>query len=120
MNTATYPYRWIYMPYCLKRQANGSYLVLNKKYWPLGCWDDNPTANSIIIPAMNKKLAAALSVNQSDNLEQIYLYSAAPVQHNEPATTAYLKRVCLLLELSTQPSTRDAPNPLFASNQKSE
>ena len=67
-------------PYCLKRLKDGRYIVLNRKYKPIGfttnervVYEDYPIGYSI--KGITSDTARTLSWNGSDNREVIYLYS---------------------------------------------
>jgi hypothetical protein len=68
----------VYMPYCLQRQEDGRYAVLNREYKPLGFttkdwirYDNYPVCAEI--KGMNSAMASRLSYKGSDDTESIYL-----------------------------------------------
>ena len=72
-------YRAVFMPYCLQKQKDGRYAVLNREYKPLGFktsewinYDNNPVCVNIkgIRPATAKKL----SCHRSEDTDDIFLY----------------------------------------------
>ncbi len=101
-------FRSIYMPYCLKKQEDGSYAVLNREYKPVGFntrdfinYEDYPVTTTLkgIGPGVAKKL----SYSGSDDTETIYLYNdgCVPV-HSTSNMNAYLKKLGTLAKLSAK------------------
>ena len=89
----------VYMPYCLEKRADGTYVVLNRKYKPIGIettekvkYEDHPAVKRIS-PSTAKKL----SHSGSNELDKIYLYDdrTNPTNAKEDME-AYLKRVGML------------------------
>jgi len=77
-------FRAIIMPYCLKRMEDGSYIVLNRHYKPVGFntrehlkYEDYPACHKI--RGINKKTAASLSHNNNNDTSIIYLYDDGSV-----------------------------------------
>jgi len=73
-------FRSVYLPYCLKKQSNGGYVVLNRDCKPLGfatakfiTYDEFPVTAKI--EGITSKVAKELSWNDSDNVDIIYLYN---------------------------------------------
>lgn len=101
MNTV----RHIFLPYCLQRLKDGRYIVLNRKYKPLGisssAWITYETDPSVQkIKGITAAKARALSHRGDDDIEKIYLYSDGCI----PTATAedmaaYSKRLTLLAKL---------------------
>ena len=92
----------MYFPYCLRKQADGRYAVLNREYKPVGFiphgfvrYGDFPVCVEIrgIGPATAKKL----SYKGCEDTDEIFLYNDAcnPIQEKEHMT-AYLKKLELL------------------------
>ena len=72
--------RYIALPYCLKKMPKGGYIVLNRKYKPIGfdttehlTYENFPVTHKI--KGLNKKTAKHLSWNGSDDVECIFLYN---------------------------------------------
>ncbi len=83
-------FRTIVMPYCLKKMEDGSYIVLNRKYKPVGFnthehlkYENYPTCHKI--RGINKRTAASLSHNNNDDTNMIFLYDdgCIPTQNAE-------------------------------------
>ncbi|MDO8999788.1 MAG: hypothetical protein Q7W45_08485 [Bacteroidota bacterium] len=103
-----YDFRSIYLPYCLQKQKDGGYLVLNRNYKPVGFntqehikYEDFPVATKF--PGINKKTATLLSINASDDVKEIFLYDDAtnPIR-NKKNMDSYLEKVERLAKLKTK------------------
>ncbi len=78
--------RLTYLPYCLHRRTDGSYILLNRDYMPLGqkrnvnqpCYFGSYPF-SIRFANMTPHLASRLSHNKSPDMERIYFYDEAHV-----------------------------------------
>ncbi len=98
-------FKSVIMPYCLKKEADGNYVVLNREYKPLGFitsemirYEQYPI--SAKLRAINEKKAQQLSHDASPNVERIFLYNGATdPTSNKTNLDAYLKRVEILLKL---------------------
>ena len=71
-------FRSIYMPYCLQKQDDDSYLVLNREYKPVGFntkdyirYEDFPVATKL--KGIGSGIAKQLSYKDSDNIGTIYV-----------------------------------------------
>lgn len=98
-------FRSVYLPYCLKKQEDGSYVVLNREYKPVGFntrdyiqYDEHPVSSRLkgIGPGTAKKLSCEVS----ENTDVIYLYNdgCVPV-HSKANMDAYLKKLAILAKL---------------------
>jgi len=93
------------LPYCVQRQEDGSYIVLNRDYKPLGFkttehvdYDAYPI--KVKLRGLGAATAAKISWNGSSDLSAIYLYDDGCVPTISAANmTAYLKRVAHLAKL---------------------
>lgn len=102
-------FRSTHLPYCLIRQADGRYVVVNRRYKPLGYitsewvdYDDKPILAHLsgLGPATIRKL----SWNDSDNAERIYLYNDGCVPTaNAKSMRAYLDKIAILAKLKVSP-----------------
>ena len=97
--------RSAYLPYCLDKQSDGSYAVLNRDYKPLGFltrshvnYSDYPVCAKIA--GLTAATAQKLSWNASPDLDRIYLYNdgCIPTRSKENMD-AYLKRIRILAAL---------------------
>lgn len=95
----------VYMPYCLQRQEDDRYAVLNREYKPVGFitrdwvnYDDYPVCAKI--KGIGPALARKLSYNGSDDVDCIYLYNDGcnPCSGAEEMA-AYIRRLTLAVNL---------------------
>jgi hypothetical protein len=98
-------FRYVYLPYCLQKQPNGGYVVLNRDHKPLGFATDNfITYDEFPVTAkiegITSKLAKQLSYDNSDDVDMIYLYTndTNPVLSAENMR-AYSDKLALLATL---------------------
>jgi hypothetical protein len=94
----------LFMPYCLRRQADGSYMVLNREYRPLGFFpegrhdpDDHPVA--VHIDGLSSTLAAKISCRGDLNTDEIYLYGPQYPTDSRADLKLYFDRLKLLATL---------------------
>lgn len=101
-------FRCIYLPYCLVKQNNGNYLVLNWNYKPLGFatndflqYEDYPI--EVKFRGLTKITAAKLSWNESDNVEEIFLYNDGCIPTvSDEHMEKYLKKLKILAKLKIE------------------
>ncbi|CAM2161500.1 conserved hypothetical protein [Paraburkholderia sacchari] len=97
--------RSVFMPYCVKREADGRYAVLNREYKPVGFWTkahvtyaDHPVL--VKIKGLTAARAARISYKGDPNIETIYLYDDGCVPtENATNMNAYLARLAELAKL---------------------
>lgn len=97
--------RHIYFPYCVQRLKDGRYIVLNRRYKPLGisdnAWVDyesHPSAQPL--EGLTAAKAKAMSHLGDDDIECIYLYADARIPTDSPDLwKAYEKRLQVLAKL---------------------
>lgn len=107
--------RRAFFPYCLDRQGNGTYVLLNRRYKPVGItltswvrYDDFPVA--VRLRGMRPSVAAKLSVHGDPDVNRIYLYDDATNPEGSAANTrAYMERLAYLMELKGEPVHETAP-----------
>ena len=95
----------IALPYCLHKLADGRYIVLNRRYKPLGIasrenvdYDAHPSAARL--HGLTPALAAQLAWNGSADLEKIWLYRDATLPTaSAEHWAAYAARLRRLAEL---------------------
>lgn len=101
-------YRQIYMPYCLVRLKDGTYLPVNRRYKPLGTpadcdwvdYDTHPAPRVKLTPARIKKLSWKSDPDEG----MVFLYEDGCSPNNSSADMhAYMDRVALLLSLEAIP-----------------
>jgi len=98
--------RWVHFPYCIQRQEDGRYAILNRDYKPLGFqtrkhlkYEDYPILTKF--KRLTKRTAARLSVKGSEDLEAIWLYDDANVPTKSAKNMkAYLERLEILAKLT--------------------
>jgi hypothetical protein len=99
----------VFLPYCIKRLADGRYIVLNADFKPLGVpsfekvdLETHSSGHTIHITPM---LARKLSVSGSENLDCIYLYDGksmnGPPEEGE-RLAAYAARLAVLMRLKVE------------------
>jgi hypothetical protein len=79
--TMKYSFCALIFPYCLEQLSDGKYIVLNRKYKPIGSfttvnldYEKECPMSHLKINGLKKEEAKLLSWNGSDNVEKIYLY----------------------------------------------
>lgn len=100
--------RWTHFPYCIQRQSNGKYVILNRDYKPLG-FDTKKHLDYLAYPIdvkfkrFTKMTAAKLSCKGSEDLEAVLLYDDGCVPTKSVKNMkAYLKRLEILAKLKTE------------------
>lgn len=105
----TFDLRCLFLPYCLEKQPNGSYVALNRNYKPVGfttreyaTYADYPVSISLHI---TKTTAKKLSHNGDDNVDRIFLYNDGCVPtHTTANMSVYLERLAIFA--SIQPTQK--------------
>lgn len=101
-------FKSIYLPYCIVRQEDKSFVVLNREYKPLGFrviehieYGKYPI--SARIPEITPELAVKISWNESPNTDKIFLYNdkTNPVSSDENME-AYLAKLAILATLKAK------------------
>lgn len=103
-------FRSVHLPYCLQRLEDGSHVVLNRAYKPLGYrtrahirYEDLPIAAHI--RGLTPKVAAALSWNGSEDLDRIMLYNDGCIPTDSAEhMRAYLQKIEILARLKFKPA----------------
>ena len=103
MVDAVSEFRQLFFVYCLDSQRDGSYVVLNRHYKPLGLygggWVDyeNFPIRFKFKRALSARQIAALSCKGDASAERIYLYSDGSIPtSSDEAWAAYCARLRLL------------------------
>jgi hypothetical protein len=98
-------FREVFLPYCLDRQPDGRYAVLNREYKPVGfltrehvTYDDFPVLVRLI--GLTARKAALLSWEGKPDLDRIFLYGSSPTR-TKVAWAEYLERLTVLSKLKT-------------------
>lgn len=97
--------RQTHFPYCLTRQQDGSYVLLNRNYKPIGFmvgewvhYEDHPVG--VRIKGITPKVAAELDIRGRDNIERIYLYNDGNNPSRGPEyMRAYLDKLAKLMAM---------------------
>lgn len=99
-------FRSVFLPYCLDRQPDGRYVVLNRKYKPVGFltkdhieYSDYPIC--VKFKGLGEVTAAKISFNGDSNMDRIYLYNDGCIPTNSSEYMAdYLRRLEILAKLA--------------------
>ena len=98
-------FRSVFMPYCLEKQEDGKYVVLNREYKPVGFftkkfikYSDYPV--SVALKGIGPATAKKLSYSGDGNLEKIHLYNdgCVPTQSDQNMQK-YLAKLAILARL---------------------
>ena len=101
-------YRAVFMPYCLHKQEDGRYAVLNREYKPVGFntsdwinYDDYPVC--VNIKDLESSTAKRLSCSGSEDTDDIFLYNDGcnPVK-DEDYMADYLEKLELLAKMQVE------------------
>lgn len=96
------------MPYCLDRQPDGRYAVLNRRYKPVGFvtseWVDYAAHPVLVrVKGLDPATAARLSIDGRGDLDRIYLYNDATCPTASAANMRlYLDRLAILAGLTVE------------------
>lgn len=97
--------RAVYFPYCIEKQKDGSWVVLNRDYNPVGfntseriTYEDYPV--SMKIKGLGPGTLRKLSWNDEEPGDKVYLYndSCTPTR-SEKAMFSYFEKLKILLKL---------------------
>ena len=98
-------FRKVFLPYCLQKQPDGRYAILNRRYKPVGLaitefinYEDYPVC--VNLKGLGPATAAKLSWKGDPDTDQIYLYNdgCVPTESSENMQS-YLKRLEILAKL---------------------
>jgi hypothetical protein len=101
-------FRAVFLPYCLDKQSDGRYVVLNREYKPIGFktrenikYEDYPIC--VELKGIGPVTAAKLSFEGDPNTDRIYLYNdgCVPTQSAEHMKN-YLERLKILAKLKVK------------------
>ena len=104
--------RLTHFPYCLQRQEDGRYVLLNRNYKPVGfftsewiTYEDYPIG--VKVKGLTAAVAARLDYQGRNDLDRIYLYNDGCVPTASDANMQqYLKRLGILMSLRTDEEER--------------
>ena len=97
--------QYVHLPYCIKRQPDATYIVLNREYMPLGfkAQQDLDRAGypaGVKLPGLRAATAAKISYKGSTDLSTIYLYDDGCIPTSSSMhMDAYLKRLAQFAKL---------------------
>ncbi|WP_156000793.1 hypothetical protein [Thioalkalivibrio sp. ALJT] len=99
--------RAVYFPYCIQKQEDGSWLLLNRNYKPVGfntgdwiTYSDFPV--SMKVKGLGPDTLRKLSCHDEEPGDRVYLYNDGTVPTGDAkAMAAYLKRLEILLNLES-------------------
>lgn len=98
-------FRATFLPYCLMRQVDGSYIVSNRGYKPVGLtvtdWVEHDAYPvRVHLPEMTEAVARRLDHEGGDSLDEIYLYDDGCVPTDSAEDwMAYSERLLLLAQM---------------------
>ena len=99
-------FRAVFMPYCLQKQEDGRYAVLNREYKPVGFftgdyikYDEHPVL--VKIKGLTPAKAAKLSYQGDNDTNFIYLYNdGCKPTRSKRDMDSYLEKLALLAKMS--------------------
>jgi hypothetical protein len=98
-------FRGLYLPYCLVKQDDGRYIILNRIYKPLGVFSQERVdyGSYPIRFKIHKKLIIKLSIDGKSDTDSIYLYNDGtnPVRGKKYMGN-YLAKVAILAKFSVK------------------
>ena len=104
-------FRAVYFPYCIEKQADGTWVVLNRQYKPVGFntgdfirYEEFPISAKLkgIGPRVMKKL----SYSGEAQGDRVYLYNDGCVPtHSTADMNSYLKKLAILAKLGLERET---------------
>lgn len=103
-------FRAVCLPYCLKKQEDGTYLVLNREYKPLSfkTWDNDFLKQDLPIylklkGLAEKKIEKIVSIGEGASVQNdgkdIFLYNDKTNPLYKEGRADYFRRLELLMEL---------------------
>ncbi|MFA7607243.1 MAG: hypothetical protein WCY08_11735 [Rhodocyclaceae bacterium] len=99
--------RAVYFPYCIEKQSDGSWVLLNRNYKPVGfntaewvTYSEFPV--SIKLKGLGPATLRKLSCHDEEPGDRVYLYNDGSVPTRDAkAMAAYLKKLEILLKLES-------------------
>ena len=95
----------VYFPYCIEKQEDGSWVLLNRNYKPVGFntndqieYEEHPV--SMKLKGMGSATLKKLSYKDEEPGDRVFLYDDGCVPtSNAQAMSSYLKKLEILLKL---------------------
>jgi hypothetical protein len=101
-------FRQVFLPYCLNRIEGNKYVVLNRRYHPVGFLARDGEGLEklpveVELPEMTPELAASLSWKRDPSMDKIYLYNdgSSPKKDAE-MLLMYVERLKLMMRLTVR------------------
>jgi len=110
------------LPYCIDKQADGSYIALNRRYKPVGFnlthfidYSEYPVGVHLKI---TPRTAAKISVHGDDNIKRVYLYNdSTNPSCSQKLLREYLERLSILAKVKIAvPSVQAQGKPVNIGN----
>ncbi|MBP9868569.1 MAG: hypothetical protein KBC88_06530 [Alphaproteobacteria bacterium] len=98
-------FRQIHLPYCLKKNEDGAYIVLNREYKPIGFADSSQFVKYEDYPIavkyrISKVTAQKLSCDGSADTNAIHLYNDGCIPESSAQNMkCYLEKLAVLAKL---------------------
>lgn len=97
--------REVYFPYCIEKQKDGSWVVLNRDHKPVGFntiewidYEEHPV--SMKIKGLGPATLRKLSWNDDEPGDRVYLYNdSCPPTRSAKAMSLYFEKLAILLKL---------------------
>lgn len=97
--------RHTHFPYCIAKQEDGTYVITNRNYKPIGFmtgdWVDyNDSPIGVKIKGLTAKVAAKLDHQGREDINSIFLYGdGCTPTSDKKSMDAYLARLAILMKL---------------------
>lgn len=104
-------FRSVFLPYCIQKQPDGRYAVLNRNYKPIGFITSEHVVYAnypilVKLRGLKQTTAAKISFKGDSNTKEIFLYNDGCVPtRNKKNMAAYLERLRVLASLSVRDSS---------------
>jgi hypothetical protein len=102
--------RHTHFPYCIARQVDGTYVVTNRTFKPIGFMTGEfvnyaSCPVGVSIKGLTPEVVASLDYRGRENSEKIYLYGDECTPTSDKTNMeAYLARLAILMTLQIQPA----------------
>ena len=104
-------FRAVYFPYCIEKQTDGTWVVLNRQYKPIGfntsdfiCYEEFPV--SAKLKGIGPKVLKELSYSGEVQGDKVYLYNDSSMPTRSTVNMqSYLKKLAILAKLSIERET---------------